>query len=239
MGTRRCPLPTPRTRDNLAVTQEVAAWSAFGQHSPGCTARFDVERFASRSRARGLLTKAGTGAGRAARSESPSEPARPECWLVARGGGATRPAPPCAKRAKPHTSGSFLGGTAAATRSWQPRLPAWSESPAFATYRCSAQQSAPYPYESAQLYSAGRFISSTALLFGLLTPPASSVRETEGPRFRGLSMVERTGIEPVTSGLQSRTCNATAVTPRPDPVWLSRNRDRALRHVMPGYGVKC
>jgi hypothetical protein len=32
----------------------------------------------------------------------------------------------------------------------------------------------------------------------------SSPEQTERPRFRGLSMVERTGIEPVTSGLQSR-----------------------------------
>jgi hypothetical protein len=38
----------------------------------------------------------------------------------------------------------------------------------------------------------------------LLTPSASSVQETERPRFRGLSMVGGTGLEPVTSGLSSR-----------------------------------
>ena len=45
---------------------------------------------------------------------------------------------------------------------------------------------------------------ATTLLF--LAPSASGVftRAAKRPRFRGLSRVERTGIEPVTFGLQSR-----------------------------------
>jgi hypothetical protein len=41
------------------------------------------------------------------------------------------------------------------------------------------------------------------LLFGPSDAACVFGSETERPRFRGLPNVERTGIEPVTSGLQS------------------------------------
>jgi hypothetical protein len=63
--------------------------------------------------------------------------------------------------------------------------------------------------------------------------------EVEASDKQQLRRVELAGLEPATSWVRFRVYRATARHAASGSRIVERNRDRALRHVMPGYGPQC